>query len=208
MASNGQLRRVVTELSQSHATSRLLWQFAACQSIWRRTLERIFPSDDPPAFELALAQEAPLQPWQERDNKTSSLSPLAGLLAPVMWLRGQTAKSRKSYYELRRNWYCLREGSRMSKVGRPLLNIAHCLECGKVCLPSMVCPHCYDKVRERTEELKEKLGKEFKHRHPAKEVQFVYEDDTFGTNARNHVIKLEGERPSWFSKSVLPRKGP
>ena len=45
------------------------------------------------------------------------------------------------------------------------------------------------------------------YRHPLKEVKFVYDNEHFGTESSKHVVKMEGERPSWFSKAVLPRKG-
>merc|ERR1712168_282546 len=212
MSSNSQLRRIVSGLCLYRKTllSRSLSHLGTFQSTFASAIERLFPNDDPPAFQLALAEETQHPLWiqtRRREAENKGENPLAGLLEPIAWLKGQTAKRRHSYYTLRRKWYALKEGSHMAKYGRPLLNVHHCLECGNVTLPNCVCPHCYAKVRETTEKLKEKLGEEYKYRHPAKEIRFAYENETFGIeNSKMETIKVEGERPSWFSKSVLPRK--
>lgn len=211
MSSNNQMRQILTGLSASRRSliSRSLWHLSAFQSALGRTLDRLFPTDDPPAFQLALAEEVPPPRWltQIREAENKDESPLAGLLGPISWIKGQTAKRRFSYYELKRKWYTLKTNSHMNKFGRPLLQVTHCLECGNLTLPNCVCPHCYEKVRETTEKLKEQLGYEFKHEYPAKEVRFAYENEQFGSeNSKLKTINVEGERPSWFSKEVLPRK--
>jgi len=192
-------------------------QIGACQAALRSTLDSLFrrrdDNDDPPAFQLALAHDlAPLLPWQNaaedrkpnRGANDDPLAPLAALLDPFSWAVTKKVRTR---YVARRRWFTVAPNSKRSKYGMPLLNVTHCLECNNLTLPNCVCPHCYSKVREKTEELKAKLGNDFKYRHPLKEVKFVYDNEHFGTESSKHVVKLEGERPSWFSKAVLPRKG-
>jgi len=191
-------------------------QLGACQAALRSTLNSLFrprDNDDPPTFQLALANDvAPLPPWQTvSDDRQSSrvanddpLAPLAALLDPILW---GVPKKGRTQYVARRRWFAIGPNSKRSKYGRPLLNVTHCLECNNLTLPNCVCPHCYSKVREKTEELKAKLGDDFKYRHPVKEVKFVYDNEHFGSESSKHVVKLDGERPSWFAKAVLPRKG-
>ena len=132
MSSNNQMRQILTGLSASRRSliSRSLWHLSAFQSALGRTLDRLFPTDDPPAFQLALAEEVPPPRWltQIREAENKDVSPLAGLLGPISWIKGQTAKRRFSYYELKRKWYTLKTNSHMNKFGRPLLQVTHCLE--------------------------------------------------------------------------------
>ena len=49
-------------------------------------------------------------------------------------------------------------------IGRPGTHGLYFLQCGNLTLPSCVCPHCYSKIREKTDELKSMLGGDFKVR--------------------------------------------
>jgi len=204
-----QLRPFLTKLGlcQHALIARATWHLGACQSTLRIALENLFRPDGPPKFGLAFALGAPATPWeqlqQRNEQQKDSLGPLATLLEPIL---RAASKKMKSPYVKRREWHTLGENTNRKKYGMPLLKTTHCLECGNLTLPSCVCPHCYSKIREKTDELKSMLGGDFKFRHPAKEVKFVYENEHFGIENSKHVVKLEGQRPGWFSKAVLPKR--
>jgi len=191
---------------QRAIVSRASGHLGVCHAALKQTLDPFFPRDDPPAFQLALAHEAPVAPWlkEHKERNSDPLGPLASLLEPILW---GVPKKGRTPYTVRRRWFAFTPGSKRARFGMPLLNVTHCLECNNLTLPNCVCPHCYSKVRERTNELKAKLSDDFKFRHPLKEIKFVYDNEHFGTENSKHVVKMEGERPSWFAKAVLPRKG-
>jgi len=196
------------DLAAHRASSHLGSHLAA----FKIFLDQFFRRDnDPPA--LCFAIDSPGIIWQQQqqqqrqrlkpNKKSNPLEALAPLLDSIWWA---VPKKKESPYVTRRRWWTLSPGSKRYNYGTPLLNVKHCLECDNLMYESCVCPHCYGKVRERTEKLKAKLGDDFKYRHPKKEVRFVYDNEFFGNEKDNHIVKLEGERPSWFSKALLPKK--
>lgn len=68
--------------------------------------------------------------------------------------------------------------------------------------------HCYQKVRNETEEMRSKIPSETKNFDaPTKEVQFFYEDDDpqIKNDKTKYVIEMKKKRPMWFNANLLSK---
>ncbi|CAH1774729.1 unnamed protein product [Owenia fusiformis] len=91
----------------------------------------------------------------------------------------------------------------------PKRNIIACLECGHYHERNTICGNCYDKVREETKAMKEKMGLDLEHNHPRAEVLYVYEnEDQLKDKAKQDnkfIVEMEKPRPSWFPSKLLTK---
>ena len=114
---------------QRAIVSRASGHLGVCHAALKQTLDPFFPRDDPPAFQLALAHEAPVAPWlqEHKERNSDPLGPLASLLEPILW---GVPKKGRTPYTVRRRWFAFTPGSKRARFGMPLLNVTHCLEVG------------------------------------------------------------------------------
>ncbi|ESO94135.1 hypothetical protein LOTGIDRAFT_232409 [Lottia gigantea] len=89
----------------------------------------------------------------------------------------------------------------------PKNNIVSCLECGHWHEKQTLCGNCYDKVRKETEEMQEAMGTDtLKYSQPQSEVMFLYEGEETENVKGKYVVKVDKERPGWFSKNLLTKR--
>ncbi|KAG5671113.1 hypothetical protein PVAND_001327 [Polypedilum vanderplanki] len=101
-----------------------------------------------------------------------------------------------------------RGGPEGLKTLRVKYNIKVCDTCGhyyeKVCL----CPNCYQRVREETKEIQDKIMQKLKIDPVEKDVIVLYDgekkqDSEFWNGRR--IIEMEKPRPQWFSKNLMQK---
>ncbi|CAF1644659.1 unnamed protein product [Adineta ricciae] len=97
--------------------------------------------------------------------------------------------------------------SLMKKLGTPRQDLHQCLECGTWHEKKTICGHCYDRIRKETQLLRDSyLNKdEWNHNHPQQEVVYVYKDDQKIVDENKRIVEVPRERPSWFSKNLIPK---
>lgn len=84
-----------------------------------------------------------------------------------------------------------------------------CNSCGNYHERDCLCPHCYAKVRDETNEIKEKIIKELKLDPVDKEIVVVYDEDKKPEMSEywngKRIVEMEKPRPKWFSKNLMQR---
>ncbi|CAF1016893.1 unnamed protein product [Brachionus calyciflorus] len=99
----------------------------------------------------------------------------------------------------------------ITKYSRPKTNIITCLECGNHHERGTLCGKCYEKVKIETQKVHEEMFKNenFKKSHPAKEVKFLYEDDSrenLDQITKNELfVEIPNKRPSWFTSDLVTK---
>lgn len=99
----------------------------------------------------------------------------------------------------RRMWR--RIGHPFYKVTRKV-NIKSCEACGHFHLRHTICGHCYEKVKQETELLRDAIQNELKLDPVEKEVAVVYQGEP-RPELPLRVVEIPRERPAWFSKNLL-----
>lgn len=89
-------------------------------------------------------------------------------------------------------------------------NLVVCDHCGHYHELHTICGHCYNKVREESSKIMEKIRQHFKFNEPIEEeVRIRYDDDQSHADGqpsdRKPVVEMEGKRPEWFAKNLLSR---
>ncbi|CAD5118182.1 DgyrCDS6911 [Dimorphilus gyrociliatus] len=89
----------------------------------------------------------------------------------------------------------------------PKKNITPCLECGNWMERGTICGHCYEKVRDETEEMQNKIPEKIRNFDaPTKEIQFHYEDDDPQIRKENkYIVDMKKKRPTWFNANLLSK---
>lgn len=97
--------------------------------------------------------------------------------------------------------------SLMVKYGTPRQDLHQCLECGTWHEKKTICGNCYDRIRKETDEMKKSYPNqdEFLYNHPQQEVVYVYQNEKVPNNENKQIVEIPRERPSWFSKNLIPK---
>ncbi|XP_013190197.1 large ribosomal subunit protein bL32m [Amyelois transitella] len=89
-------------------------------------------------------------------------------------------------------------------------NLKVCRDCGHHYESGRLCGNCYSKVKEETEEIKQKIQEKLGTGPIEKDVIVLYEGDStpeqppeFWKGKR--IIEMQKERPQWFSKNLLQK---
>ena len=97
--------------------------------------------------------------------------------------------------------------SLMIKYGTPRQDLHQCLECGTWHEKKTICGHCYDRIRKETQAMKDAYPNkdEFNHDHPQQEIVYVYKNDQKNSDPTKRIVEIPRERPTWFSKNLIPK---
>ncbi|XP_030559783.1 39S ribosomal protein L32, mitochondrial [Drosophila novamexicana] len=165
-------------------------------------LERLFLPNcgSPPALAYLVHQ----QHSSPRTNTSQKLS-LKNLLGDgVLWA---VPKHRRSV-EKRLN----RKFGYPAFVWKPLQekkNLRPCQQCGHDHELGVLCPHCYDKVRQETQLMQDKIQTQLGLEPIEQEVIVLYAGETAeqATDAISgkRIIEMKKPRPMWFTKNLLQK---
>jgi large subunit ribosomal protein L32 len=97
--------------------------------------------------------------------------------------------------------------SLMIKLGTPRQDLHQCLECGTWHEKKTICGNCYDRIRKETQAMKDAFPSkdEFNYNHPQQEISYVYKNDQTSDDNTKRIIEMPRERPTWFSKNLIPK---
>lgn len=97
--------------------------------------------------------------------------------------------------------------SLMIQYGTPRQDLHQCLECGTWHEKKTICGHCYDRIRKETQAMKDAYPNkdEFQYNHPQEEIAYVYKNDPPISDGKKRLVEMPKERPSWFSKNLIPK---
>uniref|UniRef100_A0A1E1WWL8 Large ribosomal subunit protein bL32m n=1 Tax=Amblyomma aureolatum TaxID=187763 RepID=A0A1E1WWL8_9ACAR len=98
----------------------------------------------------------------------------------------------------------------MRRIGHPFFKIKRkdyiksCHVCGHFHLAHTICGHCYQQVKEETEQLRDAIAQELKLDPVESEVAVVYKGERPPENGA-HVVEVNRPRPAWFSRNLLTK---
>jgi large subunit ribosomal protein L32 len=97
--------------------------------------------------------------------------------------------------------------SLMTKYGTPRQDLHQCLECGTWHEKKTICGNCYDRIRKETQAIKDSYPNkdEFNYNHPQQEIVYVYKNENSITDQTKRIVEIPRERPTWFSKNLIPK---
>lgn len=88
-------------------------------------------------------------------------------------------------------------------------NILVCSNCGHYHEQGVLCPTCYKKVMDETEEIKKKIESKLKLNPIDADVVVLYEGEQQKEPAEfwngRRIIEMEKPRPMWFSRNLMQR---
>lgn len=88
-------------------------------------------------------------------------------------------------------------------------DILVCSNCGHFHEIGILCPNCYKKVMDETEEIKTKIREELKLNPVEKDVIVLYEGEQQNETPEfwngRRIIEMKKPRPMWFSKNLMQR---
>ncbi|KAM3967212.1 mitochondrial ribosomal protein L32 [Aphomia sociella] len=92
----------------------------------------------------------------------------------------------------------------------PKSNIKVCQECGHHHERGRLCGHCYKKVENETNEIKEKIQEKLAQTPIDKDVIVLYEGEHIPEQPKEfwkgkRIIEMKKTRPQWFSKNLLQK---
>ncbi|XP_055638743.1 39S ribosomal protein L32, mitochondrial [Toxorhynchites rutilus septentrionalis] len=96
-----------------------------------------------------------------------------------------------------------------SKIFLPKTHLRVCSSCGSDYEVGVLCPTCYKKVRDETEQIQDKIQAKLGLNPVDKEVVVLYDrekdehSEEFWQGKR--IVEMEKSRPVWFSKNLLQR---
>lgn len=87
--------------------------------------------------------------------------------------------------------------------------LVECEYCGDFYEPKTICGTCYDKVRQETNAIKDKIMKKIGLSPDDKQVVVLYDGEK-GETANEfwngkRIVEMEKPRPNWFSKNLLQK---
>lgn len=111
------------------------------------------------------------------------------------------------------------EKRQMRKFGSPGLHeklpranprLRECDTCGDFFDPKSICATCYDKVRQETNAIKDKIMQKIGLKPHDKEVVVLYDGEEGGKSEKEfwngkRIVEMEKPRPIWFSKNLLQK---
>ncbi|KAL7024616.1 hypothetical protein ACKWTF_013127 [Chironomus riparius] len=84
-----------------------------------------------------------------------------------------------------------------------------CNACGHYHERDCLCPNCYAKIKDETNEIKEKIIKELKLDPVDKEVVVLYDGEKAQQSPEfwngKRIVEMEKARPQWFSKNLMQK---
>ena len=90
---------------------------------------------------------------------------------------------------------------------KPFIKV--CNNCGHYHERDCLCPNCYAKIKDETNEIKEKIIKELKLDPVDKEVVVLYDGEKAQQTPEfwngKRIVEMEKPRPQWFSKNLLQK---
>ena len=97
--------------------------------------------------------------------------------------------------------------SLMIKYGTPRQDLHQCLECGTWHEKKTICGNCYDRIRQETQAMKDSYPNkdEFQYNQTTQEIVYVYKNDPPINDSNKRIVEIPRERPSWFSKNLIPK---
>ncbi|TDG40234.1 hypothetical protein AWZ03_013345 [Drosophila navojoa] len=164
-------------------------------------LERLFLPHGGPPPALAYLVHQPSSPTT-RTSQSFSLKDLIG--DGMLWA---VPKHRRSV-EKRLN----RKFGYPEYVWKPLKekrNLRSCQHCGHDHELGLLCPHCYDKVRQETQLMQDKIQAQLGLEPVEQEVIILYEgetaDQTTDAASGKRIVEMKKPRPMWFTKNLLQK---
>uniref|UniRef100_A0A023FDC9 Large ribosomal subunit protein bL32m n=1 Tax=Amblyomma cajennense TaxID=34607 RepID=A0A023FDC9_AMBCJ len=88
---------------------------------------------------------------------------------------------------------------------KPKDYIKSCHVCGHFHLAHTICGHCYQRVKEETEQLRDAIAEELKLDPVESEVTIVYKGEKKPPESGARVVEVDRPRPAWFSQNLLTR---
>nr|CDJ92395.1 Ribosomal protein L32p domain containing protein [Haemonchus contortus] len=92
-----------------------------------------------------------------------------------------------------------------TRLLQPTTDLVTCPSCGSLHQSATICGKCYEKVRELTNEIKQKMMayNPYKGERQDKQVMVRFSNDELvddGVLNGKRIIEMEKERPTWFKK--------
>ncbi|VDO95194.1 unnamed protein product [Soboliphyme baturini] len=86
-------------------------------------------------------------------------------------------------------------------------NLIACQNCGRMHELHTICGYCYQKVRQETEAIKQKLMTDSERHVTDREKVVLYSDEVLSEKeaAEKHIVELKRPRPSWLSEELKKR---
>ncbi|XP_069121464.1 large ribosomal subunit protein bL32m-like [Argopecten irradians] len=122
----------------------------------------------------------------------------------IMWASHQTQRSRRSKEKRQTRRFgdsYIRKHQNLQK------DIVSCVRCGSFHKYNTICGACYDKVRQETQEMMERMGDHLKYDTPRSEIAVIYEDEDREQHKLQNkfIVQMEKPRPQWFSDIISDR---
>lgn len=87
--------------------------------------------------------------------------------------------------------------------------LLECDYCGDYYEPKTICATCYDKVRQETNAIKDKIMAKIGLKPDDKEVVVLYDGEKGETSNEfwegKRIVEMEKPRPNWFSKNLMQK---
>lgn len=84
-----------------------------------------------------------------------------------------------------------------------------CDSCGNHHEVGILCAHCYEKVREETSLIKDKIMEKLHLKPVDSEVVILYDGEKANQSEEfwkgKRIVEMEKPRPNWFSKNLLQK---
>ncbi|ALC47960.1 mRpL32 [Drosophila busckii] len=97
-------------------------------------------------------------------------------------------------------------------VWKPLrikANLRSCQHCGHNHELGLLCPHCYEKVRQETQLMQEKIQEQLSLEPTEQDVVVLYEGEKSTQTADElkgkRIVEMKKPRPMWFTKNLLQK---
>ncbi|XP_013118644.1 large ribosomal subunit protein bL32m [Stomoxys calcitrans] len=88
-------------------------------------------------------------------------------------------------------------------------NLRSCNQCGHDYEAGHLCPHCYNKVREETQQMQDKIQEELGLQPVEQEVVVLYEGERKEQPSEmlngKRIVEMPKPRPMWFTKNLLQK---
>ncbi|EDW84515.1 uncharacterized protein Dwil_GK14166 [Drosophila willistoni] len=88
-------------------------------------------------------------------------------------------------------------------------NLRSCVQCGHDHELGVLCPHCYNKVRQETQLMQDKIQEQLGLDPVEKEVIVLYEGEKAEEQAdaleNKRIVEMPKPRPMWFTKNLLQK---
>ncbi|KAK6644386.1 hypothetical protein RUM43_000653 [Polyplax serrata] len=139
----------------------------------------------------------------ENNHKPRQVNLIELLKSTVLWA---VPKRRKSIEKRRtKRFGCLRY---VYKMLLPKTNILICTKCGSYHEAGVLCAKCYQRIKDETELMQEKIEQHLGISPVEEEVVVLYEDDNRSNNEffeGKRIVEMNKPRPKIFSNNLLQK---